>query len=263
MRSARLEGGPTAQLAGRAVGLSGVGHCRSPQPEEEGEPRQPKHDQDDAVPEHGRDSGVCRVFDVTAGVDGVRVVWINQDGNRRTDSQTLELSRVFGVVPGPETTVETQRNSAANAVIDADSRRASHQVRRRWNPTCPKRRVDVRETVVAIPRKKGAVGDEEKAHENRQCGVEAKAPKRAPSVRVIHLSIETSRSGAKPAHGAFRRHYRTLAQTRPTTLVESRSSSLRAGRYRVRAVTETNPICAPVSPSSRSSTAASPSPLTL
>src|SRR5207248_10911661 len=69
----------------------------------------PKHDQDDAVPEHGRDSGVCRVFDVTAGVDGVRVVWINQDGNRRTDSQTLELSRVFGVVPGPETTVETQR----------------------------------------------------------------------------------------------------------------------------------------------------------
>src|SRR5207253_2569964 len=139
---------------------------------------------------HGRDSGVCRVFDVTAGVDGVRVVGINQDGNRRTDSQTLELSRVFGVFPGPETTVETQRKSTANAVIDADSRRASHQVRRRWNPTCPKRRIDARETVVAIPGKKGAVGDEEQAHENRQCGVEANAPKRAPSVRAIHLSID-------------------------------------------------------------------------
>ena len=93
----------------------------------------------------------------------------------------------------------TQRNSAANAVIDADSRRASHQVRRRWNPTCPKRRIDARETVVAIPGKKGAVGDEEQAHENRQCGVEANAPKRAPSVRVIHLSIETSWSGARPS----------------------------------------------------------------
>jgi hypothetical protein len=55
---------------------------------------------------------------------------------------------------------------------------------------------------------------------------------------------------------------RTLAQTRPTSLVESGRRVSGADRYRVRAVTETNPICAPVSPSSRSSTAASPSPLT-
>src|SRR5205823_5504355 len=118
-----------------AVAPRGPGHCRSPQPEEPGEPGQPEQDQDDAVPKHGRGSGVCPALDVTAGEDGVRVVRIDQDWNRRTDSQTLELSRVLGVVPGPKATVETQRESAANAVIDADSRRASHQVRSRGHAT--------------------------------------------------------------------------------------------------------------------------------
>jgi hypothetical protein len=74
----------------------------------------------------------------------------------------------------------------------------------------------------------------------------------------------TTLQGARSCCGVRRRSgERTIVQTRPTALVESGSSSSGADRYRVRAVTETNPICAPASPSSRSSTAASPSPLTL
>jgi hypothetical protein len=70
--------------------------------------------------------------------------------------------------------------------------------------------------VVAVPRNKRAVDDEEQAHQNRQCGVEAKAPKRVPSPRVIHLSIE-HRPGVKPLglHGS------RLSPCRQTDGIES------------------------------------------
>jgi hypothetical protein len=48
----------------------------------------------------------------------------------------------------------------------------------------------VRETVVAVPRKKRAVGDEEQAHRTRSHGQVEKAPSRSWATSAIHRSIE-------------------------------------------------------------------------
>lgn len=70
--------------------------------------------------------------------------------------------------------------------------------------------------------------------------------------------------GAHDAEGGHLEAYAVkFAQMCSTPLVESRSSSSGADRYRLRAETETKPICAPVSPSRRSSRAALLSPRTL
>jgi EAL domain len=139
------------------------------------------------------------VFDVTEGVDGFRIVRIDQDGNRRADRKTLELSRVLRVFPGPNAAVETQRESAANASVVAASGRASDQLRRCGHAASPKGRVDVRETVVAVPCLKRAEAHEEQAHETRPYGVGKKAPSRWPLARVVHLSIEHGNPGRWPS----------------------------------------------------------------
>src|SRR5438445_12216645 len=52
------------------------------------------------------------------------------------------------------------------------------------------RSVDVRETLVAVPRKKRAVADEEQAHRTRSHGQVEKASSRSATTSVIHRSIE-------------------------------------------------------------------------
>jgi hypothetical protein len=184
------------ELATRpTVGPSRSWHCRSPQPGEPGEPGQPEHGQGDAVPEHRRGAGVGAPADVVDRVDGARVFRIHQDGDRRADGQTGELGRVLRVRPGADAPAETERKAAANASIGAKSRSTSDQLRGCRNAALPKRGVDTREAVVAVPRQKDAIRHEEQAHQDRYGSEESEAPERPPPPSLIHATrAESARS---------------------------------------------------------------------
>jgi hypothetical protein len=78
----------------------------------------------------------------------------------------------------------------------------------------------VRETVVAVPRKKRAVGDEEQAHRTSSHSQIEKAPSRSSATSAIHRSIEHPGRLPSQAH--------TRAQASLTNAGPHESSSPRA-----------------------------------
>jgi hypothetical protein len=84
---------------------------------------------------------------------------VDEDGDRRTRLEAVELVWVLGIVPSASLPLVVERDSAAHASATTDAMGAQDKVRGGRGATWAKRRVGSRKTAFALPDERGAVSE--------------------------------------------------------------------------------------------------------